>query len=280
MLSESCAVDGDFCKFTRRFIALLKKLEAENWFEEFSLLKGEPDFVYNKQKGRFEKVQTAAPFLKVEWISREVIWGEIKKVVEEYNNNRDISTTDLLMQKLENFDFGADFKFGRDRRKREAGGGKGGKGGPGGPEEEQRETANYTNLNLNIGRFVTALNTILPKFGVEVEGRKKRKSASGRDKRQAAPKVDCNLISNLAGILGMEDGGVREGDMFSYARISVSLFFTELLPSLEWMGQQDLAECAKIVDQKYIYMLGVHLKNLQTFLETKERSVEFQERIR
>ena len=137
---------------------------------------------------------------------------------------------------------------------------------------------NGDRLNLNIRRFVTAVNIILPKFGVEA--RKKRKSAPGRERRQAAPKVDCNMISNLAGILGMEDGGVREGDMFSYARISVSLFFTEMLPSLEWMAQQDLAECAKIIDEKYVYMLAVHLKNLQAFLETKERSVEFQDRIR
>ena len=282
MLSESCAVDGDYCKFNRRFLALLKKLEAEKWFEEFSLLNGEPEFVYNKKKGRYEKVKTAAPFLKVEWISREVIWEEIKKVVWEYNNNRDISTTDLLMQKLDSFDFGADFKFGKekDRRKREAGGGKGGKGGPGGPQAEEKETANYTNLNLNIGRFVTALNIILPKLGVEVEGRRKRKSAPGRDKRQAAPEVDCNMISNLAGILGMEDGGVREGDMFSYARISVSMFFNEMLPALEWTAQQDLSECIKIIDKKYVYMLEVNLKNLQTFLETKKRSVEFQDRIR
>ena len=176
MLSESCAANGDYCKFNRRFINLLKKLESEKWFEEFSLLKGEPDFVYNKKKGRFEKVQTAAPFLKVEWISREVIWPLIKQVVEEHNNNRDISTTDRLMQKLESFDFGADFEFGRERRKRQAGGGKGGgpggPGGPGGHQEEERETANYTNLNINIRRFVTAVNTILPKLGAE--GRKKR----------------------------------------------------------------------------------------------------------
>ena len=276
VLSESCAANGDYCKFNRRFINLLKKLESEKWFEEYSLLKGEPEFVYNKKKGRYEKVKTAAPFLKVEWISREVIWEQIKKVVEEHNNNRDIVTTDRLMQKLESFDFGADFKFGKQRRKREGGKGKG--GGPGGQEAEQRETANYTNLNLNIRRFVTAVNLILPKFGAE--GRKKRKSSPGREKRQAAPEVDCLMISNLAGILGMEDGGVREGDMFSYARISVSLFFTELLPTLEWTAQQDLSECRILVDEKYIYMLTVHLKNLQTFLETKERSVEFQDRIR
>ena len=276
VLSESCAANGDYCKFNRRFINLLKKLESEKWFEEYSLLKGEPEFVYNKKKGRYEKVKTAAPFLKVEWISREVIWEQIKKVVEEHNNNRDIVTTDRLMQKLESFDFGADFKFGKQRRKREGGKGKG--GGPGGQEAEQRETANYTNLNLNIRRFVTAVNLILPKFGAE--GRKKRKSSPGREKRQAAPEVDCLMISNLAGILGMEDGGVREGDMFSYARISVSLFFTDLLPALEWTAQQDLTECRILVDEKYIYMLTVHLKNLQTFLETKERSVEFQDRIR
>ena len=276
LLSESCAVDGEYCKFNRRFLNLLKKLESEKWFEEFSLVKGEPDFVYNKKKGRFEKVKTAAPFLKVEWISREVIWEQIKKVVEEYNNNRDLSTTDLLMQKLENFNFGADFNFEKERRKREAKGGKG--GGPGGGQEEEREVANYTNINLKIKRFVTAINIMLPKLGAE--GRKKRKSTPGREKRQAAPTVDCNMISNLAGILGMEDGGVREGGMFSYARISVSQFFNELLPALEWMAQQDLAECKKIIDKKYVYMVEVNLKKVETFLETKERSVEFQDRIR
>ena len=88
------------------------------------------------------------------------------------------------------------------------------------------------------------------------------------------------MISNMAGVLGMEDGGVREGDMFSYARISVSQFFNELLTFIEWMANEDLSQCVKIIDAKYIYMLGVHLKNLQTVLETKERSVEFQDRIR
>ena len=278
VLSESCAADGDFCKFNRRFINLLKKLESEQWFEEFSLVKGEPEFVYNKQKGRYEKVKTAAPFLKVEWISREIIWEQIKKVVEEYNNNRDISTTDLLMQKLENFNFGADFNFEKERRKREAGGGKGGKGGPGGGQVEEKETANYTTLNTKIRRFVTAVNLILPKLGAE--GRKKRTNTPGREKREAAPTVDCNMISNMAGFLGMEDGGVREGDLFSYARITVSQFFNELLPFIEWMARQDLTECTKVIDKKYVYMLQVNLKKLQTFLETKEQSVEFLTRIR
>ena len=68
--------------------------------------------------------------------------------------------------------------------------------------------------------------------------------------------------------------------MFSYARISVSQFFNELLPALEWMAQQDLAECKKIIDKKYVYMVEVNLKKVETFLETKERSVEFQDRIR
>jgi len=42
-LIESCAKDGDYCKFNKRFLDLLKKLKCEKWFEEFSLINGEPD---------------------------------------------------------------------------------------------------------------------------------------------------------------------------------------------------------------------------------------------
>ena len=127
---------------------------------------------------------------------------------------------------------------------------------------------NYTNINSNIKRFVSAVKIILPKL--QGQGRRKR----------AAAEVDCTSVSNMAGILGMEDGGVREGDMFSYARIKVSFFFNEMLPVVEWMAQQDLTECSKVVDKKYVHMLDVNLQRLQTFLEIKEQSVQHQERIR
>ena len=127
---------------------------------------------------------------------------------------------------------------------------------------------NYTNINSNIKRFVSAVKIILPKL--QGQGRRKR----------AAAEVDCTSVSNMAGILGMEDGGVREGDMFSYARIKVSFFFNEMLPIVEWMAQQDLTECSKVVDKKYVHMLDVNLQRLQTFLEIKEQSVQHQERIR
>ena len=139
-----------------------------------------------------------------------------------------------------------------------------------GGKVEQTEAANYTNINLNIKRFIRAVNLILPKFAQE---RRKKRKAEGAT-------VDCNMISNLAGILGKEDGGVREGDMFSYARIQLSMFFNELLPSLERLSQQDLSECLVAVDQKYVYMLEVNLRRLEHFLDIKERSVQFQERIR
>ena len=241
-------------------------MESEKWFEEFSLLNGEPDWVYNKKKGKYERVKSPAPFLKVEWISREVIWELIKQVTQEHRNNRALDTTNRLMQKLESFNFEQDFSF-RRRRKRQAGKGKG-KGGEGGEEEEPVVAENYTNINTNIKRFVSAVKIILPKL--QGQGRRKR----------AAAEVDCTSVSNMAGILGMEDGGVREGDMFSYARIKVSFFFNEMLPMVEWMAQQDLAECSKVVDKKYVHMLEVNLQRLQTFLEIKEQSVQYQERIR
>ena len=139
-----------------------------------------------------------------------------------------------------------------------------------GGKVEQAEAANYTNINLNIKRFIDAVNLILPKFAQE--RREKRKAKGGT--------VDCSMISNLAGILGKEDGGVREGDMFSYARIQLSMFFNEQLPNLEWLSKQDLSECRVLVDQKYVYMLEVNLRRLEHFLDIKERSVQFQDRIR
>ena len=77
-MSDSCAEGGDYCKFNKRFLDLLKKLESEKWFEEFSMINGEPDWIYNEKKGRYQKVKLPAPFLKVEWIGRDVIWGLIK----------------------------------------------------------------------------------------------------------------------------------------------------------------------------------------------------------
>ena len=53
-----------------------------------------------------------------------------------------------------------------------------------------------------------------------------------------------------------------------------------MLPVVEWMAQQDLTECSKVVDKKYVHMLDVNLQRLQTFLEIKEQSVQHQERIR
>ena len=269
VLGDSCAVDGDYCKFNKKFLDLLKKLESEKWFEEFSLINGEADWVYNKKKGKYDRVKSPAPFLKVDWISNEVIWELIKQVADEYDKNRAISTTDRLIQKLETFNFGTDFVFKR-RRRRQAGKGKGKGGGGEGEEVELTVAENYTNINTNIKRFITAVNIILPKL--KGEGRKRRQAGGGG--------VDCESVSNMAGILGMEDGGVREGDMFSYARIKVSLFFNEMLPIVEWMAQQDLTECKKIVDKKYVYMLEVNLQKLQTFLDVKERSTQFKDRIR
>ena len=200
---NDCENDGDYCKFNTRFLALLKEIEAQEFFSTFET--GEMEVSFDEEFGEIIKTPKIAEFFEISYMP-DIILSEIRNV-HDAAKVTDTKSNQLLAN-LEKIDFNAEFSVeeeddeqgpgseplpqpepGPGRRKRDASKFKERSNtrqkremhGPppmhGGPHEFFQEPVSYPNIIENSNRLATAVTKMLTNIN---KRRRKRQPTGGK----------------------------------------------------------------------------------------------------
>ena len=275
VLMNDCAVDGDYCKFNKRFLALLSKLESQDWFSKFEI-PGEFEFTLD-ENGEYMKLPKRAQFYEVKFMS-DIVYQKLKEIARKQTES---STTvpSLLLDELESFNFTEIYleegeesdgerrkretnDFFRHRRKKREIDEDGSFFG-----EEEIEPVSYTDI-LNIAkRFITAIDKMIK----SALSKKKKREVLIWPKEERCEDLDSFLYSFI---------DFKDGSQFSLAKITKSINDQDII-ELEANADSSFAHCnINSYYQKLLSNSQKYLKEFRKFVEYKEFDDGFSNRIR
>ena len=283
---NDCAENGDYCKFHKRFLELLSKLESQEWFSKFEIPE-QFEFTFN-EFGEIQKEPKIAQFYEVEFM-KEIISKKVGKLERRRNKFKEFPQNgpSLIMEHLENYNFEEKYSYllepeeeivleeeGPLRRKRKTnyirsrrniGEEEEGVEGspPQGDGEEENKSVSYIAILNNVKRFLTVADKIV-KSGLST-----RPDSLGN-------KEDCWVFEILMEMLAFKSG-IKDGSQYSFAKIKHSEMLKEMVGEFEEVADSNFASCNA---EKTAKIIEANLQELKKFIEYKEFDDGFSQRIR